>query len=85
MWAESFIKWGRPTYQIVQLSIKGNYFIGDANNCFEGQLNKEKNLSLAVNYWENYPNIKGEAPIKEMLVNGDIEVIEIVETINANL
>ena len=29
-------------------------------------------------YWKNEPNLTGEPVIKEMLVDGDIEVVEIV-------
>ena len=80
-WSELFIEWGRPTYQIVKVKIDGNRFIGDANNCFDASLNKEENLALAERYWKNLPNLNGETPIVEILVDGDIEVIEIVEEI----
>lgn len=83
MWFRLFIEWGRPTYQIVRLRIKGNCFIGDANNCFDGRLIKQDNLLLAKRYWENTPNENNERPIREMLVNGDIEVVEIIRDINA--
>ncbi|QSX05928.1 DUF2441 domain-containing protein [Sedimentibacter sp. zth1] len=84
-WSELFIDWGRPTYQIVKLKIHGNCFIGDANNCFDGLLEKKENLILAEGYWENKPNEYDEEPIIEMLVDGDIEIIEIVKEINANI
>lgn len=80
-----FVEWGRPTYSIVKLKVRGNCFYGDANNCFDGRLEKKENLLLAEHYWENRPNANNETPIVEILVNGDIEVIEIVEEINANL
>lgn len=83
-WAELFIAWGRPTYSIVKLRIKGNLFTGDANNCFDAMLNENKNLSLAERYWKNLPNLQGEPPIREILADGDIEVAEIVKEINAN-
>lgn len=84
-WLELFIQWGRPTYQIVKLKIIGNYFIGDANNCFNGRLNKSENILLEDYYWQNKPNKNNEPPIREMLVNGDIEVVEILQTININI
>lgn len=84
-WCESFIAWGRPTYHIVKLKIQGNRFIGDAHNCFDGRLKKEENLILAERYWKNKPNQKSESPIMEILVDGDIEVVEIVKEVNMNL
>lgn len=59
-------------------------FEGDANNCFAATLNESENLLFAERYWENLPNQQNEKPIKEILVEGDIEVVEIVKEINAN-
>lgn len=84
-WAELFVNWGRPTYHIVQLKINGEHFIGDANNCFDATLSREQNLALAERYWANSPNLSGEPPIREILVNGSIEVLQIVKEINRNL
>lgn len=84
-WAELFISWGRPTYAIVKLKVTGMIFEGDAVNCFEATLDKNENLILARRYWENLTNLKGDPPIKEILVNGELEVLEIVKVINANI
>lgn len=84
-WAESFVNWKRPTYSIVKLKIKGNKFVGDSYNCFDATLNEQENLLLAKKYWNNELNQHGKEPIKEILVNGDIEVVEIIEEINTNL
>ena len=84
-WAELFIAWGRPTFSIVKLKVIGNIFAGDANNCFDAALDENENLLLAEHYWRNLPNLQCEPPIKEILVNGDIEVIEIVKEINKNV
>ena len=84
-WAESFVNWGRPTYSIVKLKIEGNKFVGDSYNCFDATLNEHENLLFAEKYWNNEPNKYGKAPINEILVNGDIEVVEIIKEINANL
>lgn len=84
-WAESFVNWNRPTYSIVKLKIKGNKFVGDSYNCFDATLNEQENLLFAKRYWNNEPNQYGKEPIKEILVNGDIEVVEIIQEINANL
>lgn len=74
----------RPTYHIVKLIVHGRIFAGDACNCFDGTPDKAQNLALAENYWRNGPNDEGR-PIKELLVDGDIEVAEIVREINQNL
>lgn len=78
-WFDFFTKIGRPTYQIVKLKVFGNCFTGDATKCFDGSLCKEKNLKLAERYWKN-PKESGEKPpIVEMLVDGEIEVVEIMK------
>lgn len=85
-WAKLFVELGRPTYHIVKLEVEGNYFIGDAKKCFEGQLEKDVNLRLAEIYWENKLEDKhNQSSIDEMLVDGKIIVMEIVKEINANL
>ena len=77
--------WGRPTYAIVKLKISGAKFVGDAYNCFNPTFNEQENLKLAERYWLNLPNCENATPIHETLVNGDIEVVEIVEEINKNI
>lgn len=84
-WAKSFVNWGRPTYSIVKLKIKGNKFVGDSYNCFDATLNEQENLLLAERYWNNEPNQYGKIPIREILVNGEIDVVEIIKEINVNL
>lgn len=84
-WAEIFGSWGRPTYSIVKLRVAGKVFAGDANNCFDATLDENENLLLAERYWKNLPNLQNEPTIKEMLVNGDIEVIGIIKEINKNI
>lgn len=78
-WADYFISLGRPTFSIVKLKIIGCKFIGDATKCFHGTLNKIDNLKLAEKYWENDENPYDKPPIKELLVGGDIEVVELVK------
>lgn len=84
-WGEFFARIGRPTYHIVLLDVQGNCFVGDAAKCFDGQLSKQENLRLAELYWKNEPNDTGGAPIREMLVDGQITVVEIVKEIRANI
>lgn len=76
-WFDYFISLGRPTFQIVKLKGYGNVFYGDAENCFDGKLSEKENLILAEKYWENEDF--NENSIIEILVDGDIEVIEIVK------
>lgn len=83
-WAEFFAQIGRPTYAIVALKITGRVFVGNACNCFDGTPDKAANLAKADRYWRNLPNEDDEY-IWEMLADGDIEVVRIVEEINANL
>ncbi|MDE5605400.1 MAG: DUF2441 domain-containing protein [Eubacterium sp.] len=74
-WFDYFVCLGRPTFQIVKLKINGNVFCGDAEKCFDGRLNETENLALAEQYWKN----ENEPSIMEMLVDGDIEVVEIIK------
>lgn len=79
VWYNLYISQGKKTYQIVKLEVKGNSFTGDAWNTFDGTNNKEENLRLARNYWNNGPNSVGEEPVYETLVDGEMKVIEIVK------
>lgn len=83
-WAAYFARLGRPTYAIAELEVDGRCFVGDAINCFDGTPDQADNLARAERYWSNAPNGEGE-PIWEMLVDGDIRVVRIVEEINANI
>lgn len=83
-WGQFFSRIGRPTYAIVEIRSAGRVFVGDACNCFDGTLDKSTNLAKADHYWQNLPNDEGE-PVQEMLLDGEIEVVRIVEEINTNL
>lgn len=83
-WYEMFTEWGRPTYSIVKVVVDGNIYVGDSWNCFDGTTSRRKKLELAENYWKNKKNNIGKEPIREILANGKIKVIEIVKE-NANL
>jgi len=84
-WGEYFARLGRPTYGVAKIEVNGNCYYGDAYKCFDGTISEEENLRLAEIYWLNGPNKDGHEPITEVLVNGNIEVIEIVKEINANI
>lgn len=77
-WFEYFKRLGRPTYQIAKLSVRGRCFAGNANNCFRGTPDRAENLRLARRYWENLAGADGEKSVIEMLVDGEIEVTEIL-------
>lgn len=83
-WGEFFARIGRPTYCIVELKITGLIFVGDACNCFDGTPDKASNLAKAEHYWQNQPNEDGR-PIWEMLADGDIEVVRVIDEINRNI
>lgn len=83
-WAGLFVTLKRPTYSIVKLKVVGNIFVGDAKLCFKATTNKEENLKLAKKYWEF--KFENQADIiKEILVGGEVEAVEIVKEINENL
>ena len=83
-WYDRFIKLGRPVYSIVKVEVNGNFYQGDSWNCFDGCTNKQKNLELAEHYWKSPINQEGKEPIKEIIVDGNIKVIEIIKD-NANV
>ena len=84
-WGKYFAEIGRPTYNIVKLDVKGDFFTGDATKCFKGKLSKDENLKLAEIYWESGADSENQQSVREILVNGEITVVEIVKEINANI
>jgi len=84
-WGDFFVKIGRPTYCIVKLEVNGNCFFGDATKCFDGQTDEAENKKLAERYWSNPQNEEAENEVCEILVDGEITVVEVVKEINANL
>jgi len=82
-WAGLFAEWGRTTYHIVRLRTKGHVFVGNAMLCFAPSPEPAENMRRARAYWNNEPD--GREPIVEMLMDGDIEVMEIVKEIGANI
>lgn len=84
-WGEYFARIGRPTYGVAKIEARGSCYCGDAYKCFDGTVYEEENLRMAEIYWLNGPNEDGHEPITEVLVDGEIEVVEIVKEINANI
>lgn len=79
-WGDYFIKLGRAVYQIVKLKVVGRSFTANACNCFEGTINKDKNIELSFAYWTNQHN---NNQLSETLVDGTIEVVEITKEFNS--
>lgn len=79
MWANSFKSSGRKVLQIVKLRTDGNVFDGDSYNVFDGTINEKENKQNADNYWSNKPNKLGKERLVETLINGNIEVVEILK------
>lgn len=84
-WGEFFAEIGRPTYGIAKVKVNGNTCTGDACKCFDGMGSEEENLLLAEIYGENGESEDEREPVEEILADGDIEIVEIVKEINANL
>ncbi len=84
-WGDYFAKLGRPTYGIAKIKLNGNVYEGDAYKCFDGVVDEEENIRQAEIYWLNGANEDGREPIVEILADGDIEIVEIVKEINANV
>ena len=80
-----FASLGRPTYHIVKLQVRGRKFVGNANLCFDATVNQEENRRLAQRYWSLALDPAGQPPIWEILADGEIRVVEIVEEIGKNL
>lgn len=75
-WAESFIYFGRPTFQIVKLKVTGRYFEGNSYNIKTETVSIKKQFEFAKAYWNNEPC---ENQLIETIVDGRIEVVEIIE------
>ena len=84
-WADYFARLGRPTYAVAKIKVNGRFYEGDAYKCFDGTISEEENLRQAELYWLNGPNEDGHDSIVEVLVDGEIEVVEIMKEINANV
>lgn len=84
-WGDYFAKLGRPTYGIAKIKVNGRVYEGDAYKCFDGCIDETENLKMAETYWRNEENEDGHRSIVEILADGDIEFVEIVKEINANI
>jgi hypothetical protein len=75
-WKDIFDSYNRKVLQLVKLRVVGSFFEGDGN-----LLPKEDGVPFSLKieqakaYWKG--NVKNELP--EILINGKIEVVEILE------
>ncbi|MGH0429437.1 DUF2441 domain-containing protein [Bacillus hominis] len=74
-WKELFDSYNRQVLQIVKLRVIGNSFEGDGNLLpKEDGVPFSQKIEQARGYWKG--NVKNELP--ELLINGKIEVVEII-------
>ncbi|WP_304942996.1 DUF2441 domain-containing protein [Vallitalea guaymasensis] len=75
-WKEIFDSYNRKVLQIVKLQVVGNYFEGDGNLLpKENGVSFSRKIEEARQYWNG--NAYNELP--EILINGRIEVVEIID------
>lgn len=71
-------RYNRDVYSVVKLKVSGNIFTGYADNCWTKDLLESEHILRAERYWSNdRPTL--ENPTHETIVNGRIEVLEIVK------
>ncbi|MGG1554733.1 DUF2441 domain-containing protein [Paenibacillus ferrarius] len=75
-WKELFISFHRKVLQIAKLRVIGNSFEGDGNLLpKEDGIPFSRKIEQAREYWKG--NLNNELP--ELLINGTIEVVEIID------
>lgn len=75
-WKKIFESYNRNILQIVKLKVIGNYFEGNGELLpKEDAISFAKKIEQARNYWRG----EGNNGLSELIVNGKIEVIEIIE------
>ena len=74
-WKELFDTYNRKVIQIVKLKVIGSYFEGDGDLLPKADgVSFSRKMEQAREYWKG--NVKNELP--ELLINGKIEVVEII-------
>lgn len=75
-WKALFDSYNREVLQIVKLRVIGNSFEGDGNLLpKEDAIPFSQKMEQAREYWKG--NVNNELP--ELLINGEIEVVEIID------
>ncbi|SFG98347.1 Protein of unknown function [Sporolactobacillus nakayamae] len=79
-WKDLFDTYNRNVLQIVKLRVNGNTFEGDGSLLpKEDGVPFSQKMEQAREYWKG--NVKNELP--ELLINGTIEVVEIIDDFSA--
>lgn len=79
-WKALFDSYNREVLQIIKLRVIGHYFEGDGNLLpKEDGIPFSKKIEQAREYWKG--NVSNELP--ELLINGKIEVVEIIDDFSA--
>lgn len=79
-WKQIFDSFNRQVLQIVKLKVDGNYFEGDGDLLpKEDAISFAKKIEQARNYWNGNRSNK----LPELLINGKIEVTEIIDDFTA--
>lgn len=79
-WKEVFDSYNRKVLQIVKLRVVGNSFEGDGNLLPKNDaISFSRKIDQAREYWLG--NVKNELP--EILIDGKIEVIEVIDDFTA--
>ncbi|MFF3101903.1 DUF2441 domain-containing protein [Viridibacillus arvi] len=75
-WKSLFDSYNRKVLQIVKLRVIGNYFEGDGDLLPKTDgVPFSRKIEQAIEYWNG--NVKKE--LSELLINGKIEVVEVIE------
>jgi|GEM_PF-122537 len=81
-WKEIFDLYNRNVLQIVKLRVNGNYFEGNAKLLpQEDGAPFSRKIEQAKNYWKS----DSKSELTELLINGKIEVVEIMEDYVMNI
>lgn len=79
-WKQLFDSFNRKVLQIVKLKVVGNYFEGNGDLLpKEDGVSFSKKIEQAIEYWKG--NLNNKLP--ELLINGKIEVTEIIDDFTA--
>ena len=81
VWKKLFESYNRKILQIVRLKTNGNYFIGDANYLPDLEtISFDKKIQQARCYWKGC----SDDILPEVLIDGNIEVLEIIHDFESN-
>lgn len=80
-WKKVFESYNRKILQIVRLKTDGHYFIGDANYLPDLETTSfDRKIEQARCYWKGY----SDDIFLEVLIDGNIEVLEIIDDFELN-